>query len=78
MVEGSKPFVRIILRRPQTYEFRDRFKKAPIPGLVFMDAGGSVKETVPFEGKDTLNQVREAMKRSSKQRGRAGLDRRYT
>lgn len=58
--------MRIILRRPQAYEFRDRFKEVPIPGLVFMDAGGRVRETVAFDGKVTLNQVLEALKRSSK------------
>jgi hypothetical protein len=66
VVEGSKSFVRIILRRPQTYEFRDRFKKAPIPGLVFMDAEKTVKETLSLEGKITVDQVAEAMKGSSK------------
>lgn len=66
MVEASKPFVRIILRRPQTYEFRDRFKKAPIPGLVYMDAEKAVKETVSFEGKMTVDQVVQTMKGASK------------
>ncbi len=66
MVEASRAFVRLILRRPQAYAFRDRFKSVPIPGLVFMDAGGTVKETVPFGGNDTLNQILEAMKRTSR------------
>ena len=66
MVEASRAFVRIILRRPQTYEFRDRFKTVPIPGLVFLDPGGSVKEAVSVDGKLTVDEILEAMKRCSK------------
>lgn len=66
MVEAAKPFVRIILRRPQAYEFRERFKGVPIPGLVFMDAEGRVKETVSFDEKEALGRVLEAMKRPTK------------
>ena len=57
MVEVSKSFVRIILRRPQTYEFRAKHKEAPIPGVVVLDGDGGVKGKYDLKGEDAAQQI---------------------
>ena len=40
MVKASGKFVRLIVRRPRAYEFRQKFKgqEVPIPGIILLDA----------------------------------------
>lgn len=44
MVKASEKFVRLIVRRPHAYEFRQKFKgqEVPIPGIIVLDADGKL------------------------------------
>ncbi len=44
--------MRVIIRRPHAYRFRDQHREAPIPGLVFLGPDGKVKGTFTFGGED--------------------------
>ena len=48
VVRASQSFVRLIIRRPHAYWFKQRFPNTPIPGLVFMSPDGEVQETFPL------------------------------
>jgi hypothetical protein len=43
-VKASEKFVRLIIRRPHAYEFRQKFKgqDVPIPGIIVLDADGKL------------------------------------
>lgn len=55
MVKASEKFVRLIVRRPHAYEFRQKFKdqEVPIPGIIALDAGGK------FVGSASLDSAKE-------------------
>jgi hypothetical protein len=61
-VSGSGSFVRIIIRRPQAYEFKAAHDEAPIPGLVFLDGDGKVRGTHELDGDDAAATLVELMK----------------
>ncbi len=48
VVQASKAFVRVIIRRPHAYWFKQQHSSVPIPGLVFMSAEGKVVDTFPL------------------------------
>lgn len=63
VVQASRAFVRVIIRRPHAYWFKQQHSKAPIPGLVFMSAEGKVVDTFPLlVPGQTLEKLRGAMK----------------
>lgn len=49
MVKVSQKFVRLIVRRPQAYQFKAKDEKAPIPGIVFLNADGKLVGAIPLE-----------------------------
>ena len=55
--------MRLIIRRPHAYWFRQRFSKAPIPGFVFMSPEGKVVDTFPLQvSGQTLEKLRSVLK----------------
>ena len=48
MIRAAVGFVRVIVRRPHAYRFRDTHAGAPIPGLVFLDPDGRMKGAFTF------------------------------
>ena len=61
MLKASEKFVRLIVRRPHAYEFRNKNKSVPIPGIIFLDAQGMVVATAQLESAqkvvDKMNEV---------------------
>jgi hypothetical protein len=49
VLKASEKFVRLIIRRPHAYEFKNKDKTVPIPGVVFLDAQRKVVGTVQPE-----------------------------
>jgi hypothetical protein len=51
VVKASEKFVRVIIRRPHAYEFRQKFrgKEVPIPGIIVLDAEGKLVGVSPIE-----------------------------
>lgn len=62
MVSGAEPFVRIIIRRPQAYEFKAAHDEAPIPGIIFLDGDGKVRGTHELKGDAAAATLVELMK----------------
>jgi hypothetical protein len=61
--KASEKFVRIIIRRPQAYEFKNKDKSVPIPGIVFLDGQGKVVGTlVPESAKQLVEKMDELTK----------------
>jgi hypothetical protein len=54
VLKASEKFVRLIIRRPHAYEFKNKDKNVPIPGIVFLDGHGKVVETVVPESAKQL------------------------
>lgn len=61
MIEASRAFVRIILRRPHAYEFRKSYKDAPIPGMVILDAEGKFLNRFAFAGEEQARRLAELL-----------------
>jgi len=61
VVEASKDFVKIIIRRPHAYSFRQQHPRAPIPGIAFLDADGKLKGTFVVPEKDAATKLVEVM-----------------
>jgi hypothetical protein len=49
VLKASEKFVRLIIRRPHAYEFKNKDKSVPIPGIVFLDAEGKLIRTARLE-----------------------------
>ena len=51
MVNASEKFVRLIVRRPHAYEFRQKFRghEVPIPGIIVLDADGKLLGSSPLD-----------------------------
>jgi hypothetical protein len=63
VLKGSEKFVRLIIRRPHAYEFKDKDKSVPIPGIVFLDSAGKVVGTVqPESAKQLVEKMNELTK----------------
>ena len=54
MLKASQKFVRLIVRRPHAYEFKNKDKSVPIPGIVFLDGQGKVVGTAEPESATQL------------------------
>ena len=54
MLKASEKFVRLIVRRPHAYEFKNKDKRVPIPGIAFLDAEGKVVGTLQLESAKQL------------------------
>jgi hypothetical protein len=54
--QASERFVRLIVRRPHAYEFRQKFrgKAVPVPGMAFLDCEGKLRETAAIEDAKAL------------------------
>ena len=61
VVKASEAFVRIIVRRPHAYQFRQTFKgkTVPIPGIVFLDAN---EDLIGASRLESANQLLDRMK----------------
>ena len=55
-MKASEKFVRIIVRRPHAYEFREKFKGAevPIPGILVISAEGKLVGSSSLESAKEL------------------------
>ncbi len=63
MLKASEKFARIIIRRPHAYEFKNKDKSVPIPGIVFLDAQRKVVGTVqPESAKQLVEKMNELTK----------------
>jgi len=63
VLKASEKFVRIIIRRPHAYEFKNKDKGASIPGIVFLDAQGKVLGMAQLEsGKQLAEKLNELKK----------------
>ncbi len=63
MLKASEKFVRLIIRRPHAYEFKNKDKSVPIPGIVFLDAQRKVVGTVqPESAKQLVEKMNELTK----------------
>lgn len=49
MIRAADGFVRVIIRRPHAYRFRETHAGAPIPGLAFLGPDGKMKGGFVFE-----------------------------
>jgi hypothetical protein len=51
VVKASEKFVRLIVRRPHAYEFRQKFRgqQVPIPGIIVLDAHGKLLESLSLD-----------------------------
>jgi membrane-associated protease RseP (regulator of RpoE activity) len=60
VVKASGKFVRLIVRRPHAYEFRQKFKgqEVPIPGIIVLDADGKLVGSASL---DSANEVVEKL-----------------
>ena len=59
VIEFSKKYVRLIIRRPHAYWFRKQYSETPIPGFVFLDSEGKVIDTFPLQpAGQTLEKLR--------------------
>jgi len=49
--KASEKFIRVIVRRPHAYEFRQKFRgrEVPIPGIVMLDANGKLLGPVSLD-----------------------------
>lgn len=54
MLKASENFVRLIVRRPHVYEFKNKDRSVPIPGIVFLGAQGKVVGTGQLESAKQL------------------------
>lgn len=63
VIEASKNAVRVIVRRPHAYKFKREHQKAPIPGLVVLDAEGKFVGGVALPSKDAVDKLVEILKR---------------
>ncbi len=50
-VKAAKDTIRILIRRPHAYKFKRAHAKAPIPGLVLLDARGRMLDSVRLPGR---------------------------
>jgi hypothetical protein len=63
LLKASEKFVRLIVRRPHAYEFKNKDKSVRIPGFVFLDVQGKVVGTVqPDSAKQLLEKMNELTK----------------
>jgi hypothetical protein len=64
VLQASAKFVRIIVRRPHAYEFREkrfRTKNVPIPGIIFLDREGKLVGAIqPETAKDLVEKMMES------------------
>jgi hypothetical protein len=59
----SEKFVRLIVRRPHTYEFKNKDRNVPIPGIVFLDAQGKLLGITRLEtARELVQQMNERVK----------------
>ena len=63
MLKASEKFVRLIIRRPHAYEFKNKDKNVPIPGIVFLNGQGKVEAAlVPESAKELVDKMAELTK----------------
>ena len=63
LIEASKDALRVIVRRPHAYKFRKEHGKAPIPGLVVLDAEGVFVGGVALPSKGAVEKAVGLLKR---------------
>lgn len=64
VVEASKAFVTLIVRRPHAYAFARERGGLPIPGLAVLDADGKLKAKWPPGGADAAAHLKEMLEKS--------------
>jgi hypothetical protein len=60
VLNASEKFVRLIVRRPHAYEFRQKFKGrvVPVPGAIVLDADGNLVESFSLDsGKELADKL---------------------
>ena len=53
MIAAADALVRVIIRRPHAYRFRETYPGAPIPGLAFLGPDGKLKGAFTFPAEDS-------------------------
>ena len=67
VIESSKKYVRLILRRPHAYWFKQKYPQAPIPGFLFFSPEGEVSDAFPLlRPGQTLEKFRVAIAQNAK------------
>jgi len=57
VIEAAKNSVRVIVRRPHAYKFKEQHKDAPIPGLIVLDGDGRFVGGAPLPSKDAVDKI---------------------
>ena len=60
-MKASEAFVRLLVRRPLAYRFRDEHKGSIIPGVVVLDADGTLLAAVDLKSKDAATALLAAL-----------------
>jgi len=63
VISGSEAFVRIIIRRPHAYQVKAKYKEAPIPGVLVLDAEGALQGKHDLKGDKAAAEVVDLLKR---------------
>lgn len=61
-MRATESYLRVILRRPHAYLFREKVAGAPIPGLSILDGEGKLVGAVPLTEKTTADEIALALK----------------
>ena len=57
IIEASENAVKVIVRRPHAYKFKQQYRAAPIPGLVVLDGDGKFVGGVKLPSKNAVDAV---------------------
>jgi hypothetical protein len=63
VIEASRGYVRLIIRRPHAYQFRAVYKRAPIPGIAILDAEGGFVDGHDLKGEEAAAALAEFLTR---------------
>lgn len=63
LIEVAKTAVKVIVRRPHAYKFKQQHEDAPIPGLVVLDAEGKFLGAVALPSDKAVDRVLELLRK---------------
>lgn len=63
VIAAAKNAVKVIIRRPHAYKFKQQHMKAPIPGFVVLDGDGKYLGGVRLPSDDAVEQITRLLKR---------------
>lgn len=62
VIAASDNAVKVIIRRPHAYRFKEQYEAAPIPGLVVLDREGRLVGGVRLPSRDAVARVVELLR----------------